>query len=470
MGSFILSFRLSFCNIEREIMKKTAIYIRVSSDKQAQEGDSIAAQRQALTKYVDDRPDLVLAGEYIDDGISGTKYSQRDELQRLLEDVKAGKVDHIAFTKIDRWFRSVRHYTATQEILDRHGVSWTAIWEPIYDTTTPQGRLIVNQMMSIAQFEAENTGQRIRQVQAYKVTQGEVISGNAPYGYRIENKHLVPSETAENVLLAFKTFERTGSLYGSLAELSGVPGIPAIKKDFKKMLMNTIYLGRYRGNNSFCVPIVPEELWERVQTLIPINIKTNQKYPYIFSGLIRCAECGCSFGSNTRRRQRTKNGNISITHQYRCPKHYQRKSGKCINAKVVAESVLERYLMENLSGMISQTVVDYEEKARPARDNSAKIAKLRSRESKLRELFLNDLISIEEYKTEKERIMAQIEALHNEQVEAPSINTEALRQLQGMDFRSIYEGMEPEEKRRFWRAIIKVIWFSADREIRVEFL
>ena len=138
-------------------MKRTAIYLRVSSDKQVQEGDSIAAQRQALTKYIDDRPDLVLAGEYIDDGISGTKYSQRDELQRMLTDVEDGKIDLLIFTRLDRFFRSVRHYTAAQDILDKHGVGWTAIWEPIYDTTTPQCRLIVNQMMSIAQFEAENT-------------------------------------------------------------------------------------------------------------------------------------------------------------------------------------------------------------------------------------------------------------------------------------------------------------------------
>ena len=125
-------------------MKRVAIYMRVSSFKQVQEGDSIAAQRSALTAYIAGRPDLVLAGEYLDDGVSGTKYSQRDELQRLLDDVRDGNIDLIIFTKLDRWFRSVRHYTATQEVLDKYNVQWTAIWEPIYDTTTPQGRLIVN--------------------------------------------------------------------------------------------------------------------------------------------------------------------------------------------------------------------------------------------------------------------------------------------------------------------------------------
>lgn len=468
MNIFILSFRQIVCNTERRKMKRTAIYIRVSSDRQVQEGDSIAAQRQALTKYIDDRPDLVLAGEYIDDGISGTKYSQRDELQRMLADVEDGKIDLLIFTKLDRFFRSVRHYTAAQAILDKYGVGWTAIWEPIYDTTTPQGRLIVNQMMSIAQFEAENTGQRIKQVQAYKVTQGEVISGNTPYGYRIENKHLVPSEDAESVLLAFQTFERTGSINGSLRELAGVPGLPRIQKDFKKMLKNPIYIGKYRGNDHFCELIIPLPLWERVQELLPINIRSNQRQTYIFSGLIRCGECGCSFAANTRRRQR---GNyFQIIHQYRCPKHYMRKPAQCTNPKVMNENVLERYLIENLSSMINKTVVEYEAAARPARDKAARIAKLQGKIDKLKELFINDLISLEEYKSDKEKLAAQIDALQAETAEEPTVNTEALKQLHGMNFRGIYEGMEPDEKRRFWRAIIKVIYFDQERNIDVEFL
>lgn len=71
-------------------MKRTAIYIRVSTDAQAKEGDSVPAQREALQKYINERNDLVLAGEYVDDGISGTKFTERDELQRMLADVQAG--------------------------------------------------------------------------------------------------------------------------------------------------------------------------------------------------------------------------------------------------------------------------------------------------------------------------------------------------------------------------------------------
>ena len=120
--------------------------------------------------------------------------------------------------------------------------------------------------------------------------------------------------------------------------------------------------------------------------------------------------------------------------------------------------------------MIEKTVVEYEATAKPARDKAARIAKLQGKVDKLKELFINDLISLEEYKADKERIAAQIDALQAEAAEEPTVNTEALKQLQNMNFRGIYEGMEPDEKRRFWRAIIKVIWFDEERNINVEFL
>lgn len=246
-------------------MKRAALYMRVSSLKQVKEGDSIPAQREALRKYAKEH-NFLIAGEYIDDGISGTKYSQRDELQRMLSDVEARKIDIILFTKLDRYFRSVRHYTATQAILDKYGVGWTAIWEPIYDTTTPQGRLILNQMMSIAQFEAENTGQRIRQVQAYKLSQKEVISGQTTAGYKIVNKHLVPDENAEHVKEAFEMYSACGSINKVMRVYSGKYGMPSSKPAFKRMLSSPFYKGEHpTGITDFCPAIVPPELWEDVQ-------------------------------------------------------------------------------------------------------------------------------------------------------------------------------------------------------------
>lgn len=323
-------------------MKRVALYMRVSSTKQVKEGDSIPAQRDALTKYAKEKGYSV-AGEYLDDGVSGTR-ADRDELSRLLEDVKAGKIDIILCTKLDRLYRNIKHYLNMMEILDRHNVGWLAIWEPVYDTTTPQGRLIVNQMMSIAQFEAENTGQRIRQVQAYKLSQKEVISGTTTAGYRIENKHLVPDENAEYVKAAFEMYSACGNMNAVMREYGKKYGMPGTKPAFRRMLMSPLYKGEhYTGIKDYCPAIVSADLWDDVQRKLKMNIKKNQKETYIFSGLLRCAECGRVMGGNTRRRQR---GNCyTITHDYRCTGYYARMPKQCINQKVATEKVIERELI-----------------------------------------------------------------------------------------------------------------------------
>ena len=448
-------------------MKKAAIYIRVSSEQQVKEGDSIAAQMDALRKYVDERPDLLLAGEYLDDGISGQKYRQRDELQRLLDDVRGGKIDIICFTRLDRWFRSVRHYTATQDILDRYGVAWLAIWEPIYDTTTPSGRLIVNQMMSIAQFEAENTGQRIRQVQAYKVTQGEVISGSTPAGYEIVDKHLRPNQYADNVREAFHLYASIGNMNEVQRRLSSLPGMPRTRASVKKMLKNPLYIGEYRGNANYCEPIITRSLFEDVQRKLSMNIKSSQKNTYIFSGLIRCAECGCAFGGNLRRRVRGECH--SEIYQYRCPKYYNQKLRSCTNKKVLNENVLERHLLAYIRPLIQDHILQSEIRQRPSNEAKNRIESARKRINKLKELYLNDLITINEYKADKERYLQEIAELEKA-VNPDAGNLDELRELLKKDIEGIYQTFDKEEKRLFWRGIVKEIRFGLDKKIEVIFL
>lgn len=129
-----------------KILLRVAIYIRVSTDKQVKDGDSMRDQLATGQKYIDSHENMILVDTYIDDGISGQKL-KRDDFQRLIDDVRAGRIDLIIFTRLDRWFRNLRHYLNTQDILDKHGVSWTAIEQPYFDTSTPHGRAFVNNSM-----------------------------------------------------------------------------------------------------------------------------------------------------------------------------------------------------------------------------------------------------------------------------------------------------------------------------------
>lgn len=439
-------------------VKSTAIYIRVSTDRQAKEGDSVPAQREALNKYIKDHPNMVLYSEYIDDGISGTKFSERDELQRLLKDVSERKIDVIIFTKMDRWFRSVRHYTATQEILDKYGVTWTAIWEPVFDTSSPAGRLIINSMMSIAQFEAENTGSRIRQVMDYKRKHGEVLSGNVPFGYRIENKHLVPDgERAEIALETFKTYSRTSSIDETGRIMSGT-GIPSHKTSLNAMLRNQTYIGRHNGLEDYCEPIIPEDLFDDVQRKLKMNIKTKKtKHTYIFSGLIRCGCCGKKMAGTTRRKEQKK---------YRCEYNY---IADCENNHHPKEKDIEEYILQNIRDLIGEELRPrkYEIEQDQEPDRAKQIDAIRRRMDRLKELYINELIDIETYKADLNRYRSQLDELNQEPQKR---DLSALKAILQLDIESIYKTLSEAEKRRFWRGFVDHISIDKTGGIAVFFL
>lgn len=423
-------------------MKRVAIYMRVSTDKQAQEGDSIAAQRDALTKYVKDHG-YILTGEYLDDGISGTK-NDRDELQRMLSDVQAGKIDLILTTKMDRLHRSLRNFLNMQDLLDRCHCDWLAIWEPMYDSSTPQGRMIINTMMNLAQFEAEQTGQRIRQVFAYKKSSGEVLSGSVPLGFSIVDKRLVPNEHADKILSVFEYYANTGKMFETCRYLADL-GFPRTPQTVKHLLSNTRY----------CGTIVPEDIFDDVQRKLSMNVKASQKHTYLFSGLVCCAECGKKFSGIPHMKK----------YAYRCKYYYDRVQKKCSNSKMLYEHILERYLLQNLIPMLTDYIAKQEEQEKP-KDNTKRIKSLEKKLDRLKDLYLNDLITMDELKAEREKILTEIASLQT----VAKRDLSAHKAILEMDVENYYASLTEEQKRGFWRSIIDHITFDKDRRITVYFL
>lgn len=151
---------------------RIALYARVSTEEQSLHGLSIDAQLAALRNYA---PDAV--GEYVDSGVSGRlPIKKRPELQRLLRDIEAGKIDLVAFTKLDRWTRNIREYYKAQDILDAHHVAWKAIHED-YGTQTAAEILKTNIMLAVGQDESLRTSERVKAVFEDKRRKGLAVNG-----------------------------------------------------------------------------------------------------------------------------------------------------------------------------------------------------------------------------------------------------------------------------------------------------
>jgi len=164
-------------------IESVAAYVRVSTQEQKLHGLSLDAQKMKLTEYAE-KNKMRIVEWYVDEGVSGRKLIRnRPELQRMIHDAEEGKFERIIFIKLDRFFRSVAEY---HECMKRIApVVWSTTEEE-YDLTTANGRMLVNMKLTIAELEADQTGERIKIVNEYKVQTGQPLVGDRsqPFGFK----------------------------------------------------------------------------------------------------------------------------------------------------------------------------------------------------------------------------------------------------------------------------------------------
>lgn len=455
-------------------MKRVALYIRVSSDKQAKSGDSLREQEDTLNEYVKSQKDIIIHSTYIDDGISGQKLD-RDEFQRLMTDVKDNQIDIILFTKLDRWFRSLKHYLNNQDILQKYETHWLAVSQPFYDTTTPYGRTFINQVMSFAELEAQMTSERMIAIFDHKIKVGEVVSGSTPFGYSIENKRLVPNDDAEIVLSAFQFQADNVNLAKTSRFLLSNYGIQRTDTGLRRMFRNKKYIGINRDNHEFCQPIIPTDLFELVNKQLDYQRgqRKDIKYTYLFTGLVFCAHCQRALNSGQKgSSRRLADGTLrryKRSSRYSCRQAY--KSPKCINTKTVGEKTLEQYLIDNLHVIANQHIETLRAvKKNPKKDNTKQIIeKTNVKLERLKKLYLSEIISLDEYKNDRLELLAAIQNL-NPVKEIDHAETIAnLNNLLNPRLFENYNELDKIKKAIFWRKIIKRIEFDNNYNYTIEF-
>ncbi len=263
--------------------KRCAVYCRVSSDERLDQSfNSIDAQREAGIAYVASQktegwelvPDF-----YEDPGFSGGNM-ERPGLKRLLKDIQAGKIDIVVVYKIDRLSRSLADFAKMVEVFDNHMVSFSSVTQQI-NSATSMGRLMLNVLLSFAQFEREVTGERIRDKIAASKRKGMWMGGSVPLGYRVENRalHIEPQE-AELVQRIFEQFIAEKSTTKIVKELNE-QGIQTkrkkafCKQSIYKILHNRTYIGEisHKGE-SFPAQhegLIDSITWERTHAILSLD-------------------------------------------------------------------------------------------------------------------------------------------------------------------------------------------------------
>jgi site-specific DNA recombinase len=201
---------------------RCAIYTRVSTERGLdQEFNSLDAQYEAASAYIKSQAHAgwtLIRSRYDDGGYSGGS-TDRPDLQRLLDDIRARKIDVIVVYKVDRLTRSLADFAKLVEMFDAHGVSFVSVTQQ-FNTTTSMGRLTLNVLLSFAQFEREVTSERIRDKIAASKRKGLWVGGNLPLGYEMKDgKIAIVEAEAELVRSIFRRYLELGGVNELLRDL-----------------------------------------------------------------------------------------------------------------------------------------------------------------------------------------------------------------------------------------------------------
>lgn len=445
---------------------RCAIYDRVSHELQVERGHSLEAQKELLTQYAVSQG-YEIVGYYEDEGISARKkMGDRKELLRLLEDVKKDKVDIILVTKLDRWFRSVKDYHNTQAILDNHNCSWRTILED-YDSSTADGQLKINIMLSVSQNEADRTSERIKTVFDYKKRHKKAISGSIPFGYMIdEEKNVIKNpDQAEIVEAAFKKYLSTYNKWGTLDYLRDIYGDDApTENQLLAMFEHPAYVGTLFGIEGFCEPYINAEQREKIMAVKSQRKRVMTGTVYLFSSMIVCPWCGKKWSGLSNKYHR-QDGGITIHPAYRCSKYYYTGKGRHPHPSL-SERKIEDYLRANLFRLIREQIYDIEqeEKDKP-RQRKNRIKSIQLEMQRLNFLFQKGRIGMDYYDENYAALEEEAKAL---QEESKVVQIQQLRKMIDIgesNWLGMYDALDRQHKKAFWKGIIKEIYIDKEKRI-----
>lgn len=322
----------------------TALYIRVSTDAQYEEGYSVDAQKQKLEQYCRLK-DITDYQFYIDGGWSGSNI-ERPEMKRMIDNIRSKQVSAVVVYKLDRLSRSQKDTVfLLEDVFIPNGCNFISLNEN-FDTTTPYGKAMIGILSVFAQLERENIRERTRMGMQERVKSGLWMGGGrVPFGYDYDpgKDVLIPNEHAKDVKQIYELYLQ-GYSTTQLAEMFDV----SEDKQITDILTRVTYLGkiRFRGEtyDARHEAIIDRELWDRVQREHERR-STKKAVPasYMLTGLLYCGRCGAKM-----RYQKWGKDKVKIyCYSQQSSKKYLIKDSSCDNDKVDAELV-EKAVTEDL--------------------------------------------------------------------------------------------------------------------------
>lgn len=480
--------------------KRCAIYTRKSTDEGLDaEFSTLDNQRQAAENYIASQVGegwVALPEKYDDGGFSGGNM-ERPALQRLLEDVKAGKVDCIVVYKVDRLSRSILDFARIIDTLDQSNCSFVAVTQN-FSTADSLGRLTLNILLSFAQFEREIIAERTRDKMSAARKQGRWTGGMPVLGYDIDpggGKLIVNNEEVDLVRNIFTLYLEQESLLAVVKVLremnihnktwvtkKGVvhQGKPFSKTTLQNLLRNVLYIGKVRHHGDVYEGkqerIVDPAVWDKVQALLKHNRhkgrgRVSSKHGGILKGLLSCASCNAAMiHSHTYKKKKGK-----TYRYYVCGNAQKNGWDQCPGPSVPAQE-MESYVVNQIKAIGRDASLAEKTFEAATREVRSQIQELENEENKLkkelkRKIEELDALSGSHRRTPKSLAEAQKRITETEQrITAIRERILALsRQLVDKvdvahalsTFDPVWENLTPHEQAQALRILIEQVQYKA---------
>lgn len=511
-------------NIEDEnARKRLALYTRVSTIEQSEEGYSIDEQERLLRSWAE-KNNYEVYKCYSDRGISGKDIKNRPALKELLKDAEEKKFDMVISWKINRISRKLADVLKIVDILEKNDITFKSYSEP-FETDTPAGKMQFQMMALIGEFERGTIAQNVKMGMCAKAKAGEWCGGRV-LGYdlvpienqegakRRKSKLIINEREAESIRLIFNEYVN-GKGYKAITNKLNKLGYKTNKNnDFsvnsiREILTNPVYIGKVRYNvrqnwaekrrrninanpiitDGIHEAIIDEKLWDKVQVIMESKKgKPSRIYDgeYPLTGILRCPKCGAGMVIS-----RTTNKLADGTKKriaYYCCGAWKNKGTSVCNSNTIRVDKANEYVFNKISELLSnekmvESIVNNINRERHKKINPAKkeleridkeLEKIDRKKTKLFEAYEEELISKEEFKERKDELNKRAKSLQEEKEPllvtlsddvSEEIPYEFIKSILENFSKVLIESATREQQKKLLHMIISEITINEAREI-----
>ena len=503
--------------------KLIAIYCRVSTEEQSENGYSIDEQERLLEEWCK-KMGYVIYKCYSDRGISGKNIKDRPALKELLSDAKAGKFDMVISWKINRLSRKLEDVLKIVNLLEKNNITFKSYSEP-FETDTPAGRMQFQMMALIGEFERGTIAQNVKMGMIAKAKSGnwcggrvlgyDLVPNNSPEEEKKgKNKLEINEKEAEIVRFIFNEYSK-GKGYKAITNKMNKLGYKTKKGNnfsvgsIRDILTNPVYIGEIRYNvrqnwsekrrrninpNPIRVKgkheaIIDRELWDKVQLILESKKgKPSRIYDgeYPLTGILRCPKCGA--GMVISRTTNTLADGSKKRIAYYCCGNWKNKGTSVCNSNTIRVDKANEYVFKKIEELVSNEAVikavvkninkERKDKVKPAKrllgDIDKELEKLDKRKRKIFEAYEDDILTKAEFQIRKDELNEKIRILEEEK--KPLLNTiseevseeipyEFIKDIL-MNFSKILNSsVSREQQKKLLHMIISEITMNESREI-----